>query len=311
MNTKTMAGLTSAALLVASFAAAPVIAADLGGSYGGSLKDSYVAPMPVITRSAAGPCYFRADVGGSVSRDPNVTWPVSNEVFNNIPFDNAGADTVIDQDEIDYVFEGDKLTNVEMDNTWLVDVGIGCGSGSRGLRGEIAFGWRGDRDVTGVPPLYNGTILGDPEGAPDPEVFDDPLHSSIQSYTMMFNAYYDVGHYGSFVPYVGAGVGAAYHIVDEVFFTGNPNLTNRIEGNRDLSFAWSVMAGVGYQVSDKAILDFGYRYIDMGKATSGRVDNGSFVNPRVVFDDIAAHEFKVGLRYHFGGETAPAYASLK
>ena len=37
-----------------------------------------------------------------------------------------------------------------------------------------------------------------------------------------------------------------------------------------------------------------------GKATSERHDNTGAINPRVYVHDIAAHEFKVGLRYHFG-----------
>ncbi len=303
MYTKLIVGITSAAIMTAGLLPTTVAAADLGGS----LKDSYVAPMPIITRSGAGPCYFRADVGGSISSGPDTKWPVYNETYGG--FDDGNG--VIDADEVNYVFAGQDLNSVSMDNTWMVDVGAGCGSGSRGFRGEIAFGFRGNRDLVGVPADYLGTIIGDPVANPTPDPVDDPLHTSIQSYTMMFNAYYDIGRYGSFVPYVGAGIGAAYHIVDEVYFTQNPNLINRIEGNRDLSFAWSVMAGVGYQVSDRAILDFGYRYIDMGKATSGRVDNAGFVNPRVKFDNIAAHEFKLGLRYHFGGASTPSYASLK
>jgi hypothetical protein len=48
----------------------------------------------------------------------------------------------------------------------------------------------------------------------------------------------------------------------------------------------------------------------MGSVTSGRVDNAGFVNPAVQIDDIAAHEIKVGLRYHFGGSDA-GYAPFK
>jgi opacity protein-like surface antigen len=68
------------------------------------------------------------------------------------------------------------------------------------------------------------------------------------------------------------------------------------------------MAGVGYQISDKAILDVGYRYIDMGKISSQRSDTAGFVNPAVKIDDIAAHEVKIGLRYHFGGADCCAAA---
>jgi opacity protein-like surface antigen len=69
------------------------------------------------------------------------------------------------------------------------------------------------------------------------------------------------------------------------------------------------MAGVGWQVSERVMLDFGYRYLDMGKAESGHVDNAGFWNPKVRLDDLTAHEFKFGLRFALGG--APCCAFLK
>ena len=302
MNNQMKSSLAFAAMTLAAIFATSASAADLGGS----LKESYVAPLPRV-HATAGSCYFRADVGYSVSSDPSVRWGVFNEVFQG----DDNTNRVIDADEISYRFAGDNVQQVSMDNTWLAEVGAGCGSGPRSLRADVLFGFRGDRDITGVPPIYNGTLVGEPVGTPGQDI-DDPLHTSLKSYTLMFNAYYDIGKFRGFVPYVGAGVGAAYHIVDEVYFTENPNLINRIEGDETLSFAWSLMAGLAYQVSDRAILDFGYRYINMGDAKSGRVDNAGFVNPQVDLDDIAAHEFKIGLRYHFGQSSSCCeYAALK
>jgi opacity protein-like surface antigen len=40
----------------------------------------------------------------------------------------------------------------------------------------------------------------------------------------MFNAYYDLGHWGSFAPYVGAGVGVARNEMDGVAFSTSPNI---------------------------------------------------------------------------------------
>lgn len=261
------AGLGSVAIAAVAVLSVPAGAADLGGS----LKDGYVAPMPVVHRSAAGPCYVRADVGYAWSHTPEVNWLVTDPVTDD--------------------FVTDKVTHVSVENTWLGEVGAGCGSGSRGLRGELMFGFRGSRDIDGEPGLWAPTI----------PIDEDPLHTSVQSYTLMFNAYYDLGQFRGFVPYVGAGIGAAYNIVDNVYFTENPNLTNTIEGERTLALAWSVMAGVGYQISDRAILDVGYRFIDLGHAKSGSVDSLGKVNPRTYIDDMYAHEIKVGLRYHFGG----------
>ena len=144
--------------------------------------------------------------------------------------------------------------------------------------------WHGDRDIAAGLAAPLGGIA----------------HSSVQTTTLMFNGYYDIAKFDRITPYVGAGVGLAHNRMDDVSFTGN-TLANVISGDSRWSLAWSLMAGVGVQVSDRATLDFGYRYIDMGKAESGTMDNLGFPNPRVRIDDLAAHEFKVGIRYSFGG----------
>jgi opacity protein-like surface antigen len=75
------------------------------------------------------------------------------------------------------------------------------------------------------------------------------------------------------------------------------------------------MAGIGWQVTDRAVLDLGYRYMNYGKANSGVIDSAGFVNPMVRIDDLSAHEVRVGLRYHFGSSNAccdaPAYQPMK
>ncbi len=300
MKTMLKAGVASAALAIAMSVTTDTFAADLG-----SIKDGYAA-APAYVASAVGPCYFRGDVGYSISQDPSVTWPVNNGVWDDA---SGNGDGNVDANELTSVFVTDRVTNVSLENTWLAEGGLGCGSGSRGFRGEVMLGYRGDRKLEGEPGVYDpGPPVGPPSGPTTP--IDDPLHTSIQTYTLMLNVYKDFGNFNRFVPYVGAGIGLAVHDVDEVYFTGNPALVNRIEGDRDVSFAWSLMAGVGYQISDRAILDVGYRYIDMGSAQSGRVDSAGFVNPAVQIDDIAAHEVKVGLRYHFG-DSGAEYAPFK
>jgi len=277
MNFAVRAAIASAALAATAGVAIPASAADL---YGGSIKDgpAIVAPQ----RAAAGPCYFRSDVGYSVSNTPDVRWPVTDPNTNN--------------------FLTDKVNKADMENTWLVEGGLGCGSGSYGFRSEIVLGYRGARDIKGEPGNW----------APAVPVQVDPLHTTLTTYTAMFNVYKDLGRWGAFTPYVGAGLGMAYHVMDDVHFTDNNNLTSFIHGKSDLAFAWQLMAGLGYQVSDRTILDFGYRYVDLGKATSERHDTAFFVNPRINVNDITAHEFKVGLRYHFGqSDCCASYAPMK
>ena len=268
----TRVSLAAAALAVAACLTTPADAADL---YRGSIKDG---PMPTPVRSA-GNCYFRADTGYSWTQAPDVRW------------------TVTDGDPVSPTFGQfltDRVTNVAVDDTWLVEAGIGCGSGPRGIRGEFVYGFHGKRNIDGEPGPWNP---GTPPTA-------DPLHTAVTTHTLMFNGYYDLGNFSGFVPYVGAGVGFAFNKVDEVYFTGNPFLTNRIFGDERWSLAWSLMAGVGYQITDRITLDVGYRYLDMGKAESGTIDNAGFTNPKVRIDELAAHEVKVGLRFAFGGGDA-------
>lgn len=306
MHAALKAGAASTALLLTVFADAPAQAADLGGM-GGSIKDGYAPPMPIA--APAGPCYFRGDLGYSWSQAPKVKWPVHSDTTTTTITTDPVTGHDIYTDTFSSIYVGDAVSNASLSNTWLAEAGAGCSfGGSRGWRVEGMFGYHGRRDLVGEPMPYTIDhiyIDNRPVPTPPPDQHgggnQDPLHSNIKTYTAMLNVYKDLGNIGGIIPYVGAGMGVAYNMMDEVYFTGNPLLTNRIHGKNDISFAWAVMAGVGYQVSDRAILDFGYRYIDMGRASSERHDNAGFVNPRVTVDDIAAHEIKVGLRYHFGG----------
>ena len=269
-------GLVLAVVSASAWLAVPA-AAD---GFRGSVKDG-----PVV-ESAPGHCYLRADTGYSWSNDPDVRWTVTDP--------NPGP--------TQWQFVTDKVTNLRVDNSWLLEAGAGCGSGDRGLRGEVMVGYHGKRKIEGTPGPWD-PITNPPQA--------DPLHTAVSTTTVMFNAYYDLGRWaGRFVPYVGAGVGVARNSTDDVYFTGNPALVNRIQGDDRWGLAWSLMAGVGVQVTDRATLDFGYRYLDMGKAESGNIDSAGFWNPKVRVDDITAHEFKIGLRYALGSD-APCCGAMK
>ena len=145
MKTVLKAGVAAAALAIALTVTTDTFAADLGGSF----KDGYAA-APAYVASAVGPCYFRGDVGYSASQDPSVTWPV-----NNGSWTDTNTDGIVDANEVSSTFVTDRVTNVSLENTWLAEGGMGCGSGSRGFRGEVMLGYRGDRDLEGEPGVYD------------------------------------------------------------------------------------------------------------------------------------------------------------
>lgn len=166
------------------------------------------------------------------------------------------------------------------DNGWFAEAGGGCGSGSRGWRADVTLGLRQAMDFGGDVALPGSHLTTD-----------------IKSYTLMLNGYYDFGNFNGMVPYVGAGIGVAYHRMGDVQGDAGPTTQS---GGSNTALAWSLMAGVAYQLSERAILDIGYRYIDLG---SVRADNDP-VLPRLEIDDMRAHEIKIGLRYHFGSTTS-------
>jgi opacity protein-like surface antigen len=261
MNTKLKLGLASAVAGAACMILpAASQAADL---YGGSMKDGYTPAY--AAPSIAGPCYLRGDVGYSWSRTGGAEY-VGNAVDPNV-------------------------RSAKIDDGGVYEVGIGCGSGSRGLRGDVTFGFRPGRDFSGDVDIVLGGLPVDP-----------PIKTKIDSYTVMANGYYDFGNFRGFVPYVGAGIGVALHDMDYVYID-HPASPNPQHGDTKVDLAWALMAGVGYQVSSNLVLDVGYRYIDMGSAQSSQGDVVQAMNPKLVVDDMTAHEIKIGLRYHFGSRS--------
>ncbi len=231
-----------------------------GRAHAADLPD-YVPPPPPAA-APVGNCYVRGDVGYSWALDPNATY-VGNAV-------------------------NPDVFNATMDNEWLFEAGVGCAAGY-GFRGELVLGYRAKRDFRGDVDIVINNVPVDP-----------PISTSIATYTAMLNVYYDFATYGAFTPYVGAGIGAAYHIMDDVIID-HPASPNPQFGDENLSLAWSLMAGVAYRLGARTTLDIGYRYINMGKARSLHADSAFAWNPRLEVDDIAEHEFKIGLRYQFGG----------
>ncbi len=253
-------GLALTALVALSSLAMPVQAADFG------FPPPPPAPEPipvVVAAPPAFPCYFRADVGAS--------WDV---------------------DKFDGDYDGATINN-DIDEGWFAEAGVGCGSPAlRGARAELVLGFRDERDLSAEPP-----------NAPVPGT-GNALITTIESYTAMANFYYDLGNFRGFIPYIGAGLGLAYHELDDVYctveiaFFCDPMVAQA--GDEDLHFAWSVMAGFGYEVSDRVILDVAYRYMDLGDVSSERADTGSAVNPFFNVNNIEMHEVKAGVRYRFG-----------
>jgi len=171
------------------------------------------------------------------------------------------------------------------------------------LSGNIGFGIRPDADIsTGEQfqndPAFviNGAIgvelnptiriegeIGLHTNTADISGFADEFTFGIVSF--MGNGYFDIPTNSPLRPYVGGGLGFAVVNLEDDFF----GLT---ESDSDLVAAFQLMAGVGYDISPKATLTFGYRYFTTSDPT--------FVLSGFSFEtEITSHDFLFGARFRF------------
>lgn len=121
---------------------------------------------------------------------------------------------------------------------------------------------------------------------------------------VMANAYVDLGTVAGFTPYVGGGVGAVHLNYDSptletcsaVFCATTP-----LKGEESWRFAWSVSAGVAYDVSKNLQLDVGYRYMNVEGGDNYKLggDKVGLPGQTVTGSDggFDRHTISAGLRY--------------
>jgi opacity protein-like surface antigen len=117
--------------------------------------------------------------------------------------------------------------------------------------------------------------------------------AKVQASTALFNVYYDIGTWSGLTPYIGAGVGAAYISVSDYQSAVTPPLTAVPEAKR-WGVAWGAMAGVSYQLTRALAVDGGYRYLGLGSVETSADSFG-----KLTLKNLAAHEFRVGLRWTY------------
>jgi opacity protein-like surface antigen len=153
--------------------------------------------------------------------------------------------------------------------------GAGAGIKSQWLRTDVTVDYH-------LPLKYEGTIAtpGD-------------VTAKISATSALFNAYLDLGTWYNIAPYIGAGVGAAYLRAFDYTSALAPPFSGDT-AHAQWNFSWAFMAGFGYVIAPNLMVDLSYRYIGFGDV---RTANDSFGS--MTFNDIAAHEVRLGLRWSY------------
>src|SRR5690606_10112254 len=131
---------------------------------------------------------------------------------------------------------------------------IGGGVGyqiTRYLRTDFTADYWFDADFRGTTTGVSCTPGGGPCSSVDTSAFSALL--------LMANAYVDLGTYHGVTPYVGAGIGGAYVQWDDLVNDATTGLVVH-EGASNWRFAWALMAGASYCLTENLQLDAGYRF---------------------------------------------------
>ncbi|TYC52050.1 porin family protein [Rhodobacterales bacterium] len=128
--------------------------------------------------------------------------------------------------------------------------------------------------------------------------------ADIDVWTFMLNGYVDIGTWNRITPYVGAGLGASYVSTSNITFQNPDGSTGSYDSDGNWNFAWALMAGASYDITPNLALDAGYRYLNIGDGRSKQFSTAGQTS-RIEYEDLSAHEFRLGARYTFNS-TAPA-----
>ncbi|RAZ83102.1 porin family protein [Mesorhizobium hawassense] len=115
----------------------------------------------------------------------------------------------------------------------------------------------------------------------------------------ILNGYVDLGTYVGVTPYIGAGVGIVRSKYDlsASYFTNNGDPSDDFEEHNSktkYSLAYTLNAGLAYQVSKNVLIDLGYQYFS---APDAEYITAASLNSFPVHKGISNHQVKLGLRY--------------
>jgi opacity protein-like surface antigen len=263
--------LTAAAVAVLASSAA--YAADL---YQPEPQPAYV-DAPEVTVAEASGWYLRGDLGYNFNK------------LRGANYFQGSNDTLTD------------FTTASIKDNFTVGAGVGYQVNSY-LRTDLTFDYMFKSD-------FNGSTTGKGAGGGACAVACTSSDlASMKAYTLMANAYVDLGSYAYFTPYVGAGIGGSYVKWDKLRNTScaddGSGCDDTVEhgGKGSWRFAYQLMAGASIDVTCNVKADIGYRFRHtMGGDMFGYASNGGPGYDKGFY----SHGVHAGARYVFGGCEEP------
>ncbi len=200
-------------------------------------------------------------------------------------------------------------------------------AGSRGSRSQLARRFSGFIDA-GVGYRFNNYIRADVTGEyrtaahysaiesynqgyynvpADGSRGYDTYSGSIRSVVGLLNGYVDVGTWYGVTPFVGAGVGVANVAVRNVIDLSPYGGFGFAPDHSQTNFAFAFMAGLDFAVTPNLSLELGYRYLNLGNASSGHIAcaNEEPCPNEVQHYRLQSNDIRLGFRYSFADYAPP------
>lgn len=131
--------------------------------------------------------------------------------------------------------------------------------------------------------------------------------TDVQAFELMANAYVDLGTYAGFTPYLGAGAGGVHVSYDMSCHYAGFDCEDTFAGldiqkGSGWRFAYALMAGMSYDVSQNLKFDVGYRFTDVDGGSVGSVSGidaltGATLSASATDDGFQRHTVQAGVRY--------------
>ncbi|KQP90988.1 MULTISPECIES: outer membrane beta-barrel protein [unclassified Methylobacterium] len=202
---------------------------------------------------------------------------------------------------------GYRYDQKSVEDSYFAGGGVGYQFGSY-FHGDITAEYRGGSKFR-FQDSYDSVCGGD-NAYPCKGV--NAYNANLSSVVVMANGYIDLGTWYGVTPFVGGGVGTAFHRLsgfnDSGFGAASGGYGYAKDKNTN-TFAWAAMAGLGYSVTPNVKLELGYRYMNLGHVGSNPVTciNDPGCGGAVYkIKDITSHDVRIGMRWLLGGVVAPA-----
>lgn len=298
----------------------------------GSIKDmrgssGVPVPAPVPIPVSSGGWYLRLDAGVGLINEPDVSesgWYFGAD-DGPVPLARTISSSWFNTDFETFTTLGGGV-GYDFGHGWRLDV-----TGEKRSKGDIFINgsdsWASNGyDPTGVGdfatygpidksgPDGAGGIIAGSDGIPDKKTTITVKESAkLDGTVWMVNAYYDLMKRGSFVPYVGAGLGVAWNVISRghtdtvttcdvqtIPSCQNPQVKSSTTAGGSVdraTLAAALMAGVSYDLNDITTLDVGYRFLFIG-GTDVQTDIGAY-HSKLTVGDQNVHQLRAGVRFNF------------